>query len=106
KAVRSDGKTVDADKLIVHEDTHLVEAKGNSKLVFIVNEKDKKKDPAAKGAQKPAAGAAAKKDNKPADSGAKKNSAPSAGKEGGAKQSTDGKKSSLSEADENWVKKQ
>lgn len=39
KAVRSDGKTVSADSLIVHEKTNDVEAIGNSKITFITKEK-------------------------------------------------------------------
>lgn len=42
KAVRSDGKTVTADTMVVHEDTRIVEAKGNSKITFVVEEKPKK----------------------------------------------------------------
>lgn len=42
KAVRSDGKTVTADKMIVHEDSRLIEARGNSKIIFVIDEKDKK----------------------------------------------------------------
>lgn len=41
KAVRSDGKTVTADTMIVHEDTRNIEAKGNSKITFLVNENKK-----------------------------------------------------------------
>ena len=44
KAVRSDGKTVTADTMVVHEDTRNIEAKGNSKIVFVVEEKAKKED--------------------------------------------------------------
>ena len=39
KAVRSDGKTVSADSIIMHEDTNDIEAIGNSKITFITNEK-------------------------------------------------------------------
>lgn len=39
KAVRSDGKTVSADSIIVHEDTNEVEAKGNSRITFSTNQK-------------------------------------------------------------------
>lgn len=39
KAVRSDGKTVSADSIIVHEKTNDVEAIGNSKITFITKEK-------------------------------------------------------------------
>lgn len=38
KAVRSDGKTVTADTMVVHEDTRVIEAKGNSHLIFVVEE--------------------------------------------------------------------
>ena len=48
KAVRSDGKTVTADTMVVHEDTRNIEARGNSKIVFVVEEKAKKKDDGAK----------------------------------------------------------
>jgi lipopolysaccharide export system protein LptA len=42
KAVRSDGKTVSADTIIVHEDTNDIEAKGNSRITFVTGEnKDK-----------------------------------------------------------------
>lgn len=45
KAVRSDGKTVSADSITVHEDTNDIEARGNSKISFTANEnKDKKED--------------------------------------------------------------
>lgn len=45
KAVRSDGKTVSADSIIVHEDSNNVEAIGNSKITFVTNEKkDNKKE--------------------------------------------------------------
>ena len=39
KAVRSDGKTVSADSIIMHEDTNDIEAIGNSRITFITNEK-------------------------------------------------------------------
>lgn len=39
KAVRSDGKTVLADSIIVHEDSNDIEAIGNSKITFITNGK-------------------------------------------------------------------
>lgn len=39
KAVRSDGKTVSADSIIVHEKTNDIEAIGNSKITFITKEK-------------------------------------------------------------------
>ena len=44
KAVRSDGKTVSADSIIVHEDTNNIEAVGNSKITFVTNEKKDKKE--------------------------------------------------------------
>ena len=44
KAVRSDGKTVLADSIIVHEDSNDIEAIGNSKITFITNEKKDNKD--------------------------------------------------------------
>ena len=44
KAVRSDGKTVSADSLIVHEDTNDIEAIGNSKITFVTNDKKDKKE--------------------------------------------------------------
>ncbi len=44
KAVRSDGKTVSADSLIMHEDSNDIEAIGNSKITFITNEKKDKKE--------------------------------------------------------------
>ena len=47
KAVRSDGKTVTADTMVMHEDTRLVEAKGNSRIVFFTEEKEKKPEPEA-----------------------------------------------------------
>ncbi len=43
KAVRSDGKTVSADSIIVHEDTNDIEAIGNSKITFMTNEKKEDK---------------------------------------------------------------
>ncbi|MDO5114703.1 MAG: LPS export ABC transporter periplasmic protein LptC [Synergistaceae bacterium] len=61
KAVRSDGKTVTADTMVVHEDTRLIEAKGNSKIVFIVEEK-KREEPAAGAADGASAGAGAEKE--------------------------------------------
>ncbi len=47
KAVRSDGKMVTADTMVMHEDTRNIEAKGNSKITYIVEEKAKKEEPAA-----------------------------------------------------------
>lgn len=44
KAVRSDGKTVSADSLIMHEDSNDIEAIGNSKITFITNEKKDKNE--------------------------------------------------------------
>ncbi len=44
KAVRSDGKTVLADAIIVHEDSNDIEAIGNSKITFITNEKKDNKE--------------------------------------------------------------
>lgn len=44
KAVRSDGKTVSADSIIMHEDTNDIEAIGNSKISFITNEKKSNKE--------------------------------------------------------------
>ncbi|MBP8684535.1 MAG: LPS export ABC transporter periplasmic protein LptC [Synergistaceae bacterium] len=44
KAVRSDGKTVLADSIIVHEDSNDIEAIGNSKITFITNEKKDNKE--------------------------------------------------------------
>ena len=60
KAVRSDGKTVTADTMVVHEDTRNIEAKGNSKIVFVVEEKAKKEED-AKNTGTAKAGAPAKK---------------------------------------------
>ena len=40
KAVRSDGKTVTADTMVVHEDTRVIEAKGNSQIIFVVEEEE------------------------------------------------------------------
>lgn len=51
KAVRSDGKTVSADSLIVHEDTNNMEAVGNSKITFVTNEKKDKKEAKPKGGE-------------------------------------------------------
>ena len=51
KAVRSDGKTVSADSLIVHEDTNNMEAVGNSKITFVTNEKKDKKEVKPKGGE-------------------------------------------------------
>jgi len=51
KAVRSDGKTVSADSLIVHEDTNNIEAVGNSKITFVTNEKKDKKEAKPKGGE-------------------------------------------------------
>ncbi|MDO4987403.1 MAG: hypothetical protein Q4E17_00010 [Synergistes sp.] len=42
KAVRSDGKTVMADTMVVYEDSRVVEAKGNSKIIFEVKEEKNK----------------------------------------------------------------
>ncbi|MCE5183328.1 MAG: LPS-assembly protein LptD [Synergistaceae bacterium] len=44
KAVRSDGKTVLADSIIVHEDSNDIEAIGNSKITFITYEKKDNKE--------------------------------------------------------------
>ena len=44
KAVRSDGKTVLADSIIVHEDSNDIEAIGNSKITFITNGKKDNKE--------------------------------------------------------------
>ena len=52
KAVRSDGKTVTADTMVMHEDTKVVEAKGNSRIVFFVEEKEKNTPANAKSAPK------------------------------------------------------
>lgn len=38
QATRSDGKTVTADTMVVHDDTRVIEAKGNSKIVFTMEE--------------------------------------------------------------------
>jgi lipopolysaccharide export system protein LptA len=38
KAVRTDGKTVAADTLVVHEDARTIDAVGNSKITFIMND--------------------------------------------------------------------
>lgn len=39
KATRSDGKTVTADTMVVHDDTRVIEAIGNSRIVFTIEEK-------------------------------------------------------------------
>lgn len=39
--VRSDGKTADADKFVLHEDTKNIEAIGNSRMIFNTSEKNK-----------------------------------------------------------------
>lgn len=51
KAVRSDGKTVSADSIVVHEDTNNIEAVGNSKITFVTNEKKDKKEEKPKGGE-------------------------------------------------------
>lgn len=38
RAVRTDGKTVAADTLVVHEDARTIDAVGNSKITFIMND--------------------------------------------------------------------
>ena len=40
--VRSDGKTADADKFILHEDTKNIEAIGNSTMIFDAADKNNK----------------------------------------------------------------
>lgn len=45
KAVRSDGKTVTADTMVMHEDSRNIEAKGNSKITYVVEEKAQKEEP-------------------------------------------------------------
>ena len=42
KAVRSDGKTITADSLVVHEDSRIVEGIGNSRITVIMQDKNKK----------------------------------------------------------------
>ncbi len=44
KAVRSDGKTVTSDTMVVHEDTRIIEAKGNSKITFVIEEDERPAD--------------------------------------------------------------
>lgn len=51
KAVRSDGKTVRADTMVVHEDTRLIEAKGNSQIIFVVDEGEPASANTAEGGQ-------------------------------------------------------
>lgn len=51
RAVRSDGKTVSADSITMHEDTNNIEAVGNSKITFITEEKKEKKEEAPKGGE-------------------------------------------------------
>ncbi|NLX84187.1 MAG: hypothetical protein GXZ00_01015 [Synergistaceae bacterium] len=51
RAVRSDGKTVSADSIVVHEDTNNIEAVGNSKITFVTNEKKDKKEEKPKGGE-------------------------------------------------------
>jgi hypothetical protein len=47
KAVRSDGKTVTADTMVLHEDTKNIEAIGNSSITFLMEEKSQDKKPAS-----------------------------------------------------------
>jgi len=47
KAVRSDGKTVAADSLVMHEDTKNIDAIGNSRITVIMEDKGKNKDQSA-----------------------------------------------------------
>lgn len=52
KAVRSDGKTVTADTMVVHEDTRVIEAKGNSQIIFVVEEEEQPAEEKSDGKQK------------------------------------------------------
>lgn len=52
KAVRSDDKTVTADTMVVHEDTRVIEAKGNSQIIFVVEEEEKPAEEKSDGKQK------------------------------------------------------
>ena len=44
KAVRGDGKTVTSDTVVLHEDSKIIEAIGNSKITFVITDKNIKKD--------------------------------------------------------------
>lgn len=44
RAVRSDGKTVNADSLVLHEDTRNIDAIGNSRITVIMEDKNKNTD--------------------------------------------------------------
>jgi len=48
KAVRGDGKTVTSDTVVLHEDSKIIEAIGNSKITFVIDDKNTKKDAAKK----------------------------------------------------------
>ncbi|MFR5880468.1 MAG: hypothetical protein ACLUEQ_06520 [Cloacibacillus evryensis] len=96
KAVRSDGKTVTADTMVVHEDTRNIEAKGNSKIVCVGEEKAKKEED-AKNTGTAKAGAPAKKGS------------PSAAETKPAsedkKPAAETKNSQLTDEEKNWVEK-
>ncbi len=93
KAVRSDGKTVTADTMVVHEDTRNIEAKGNSKVVFVVEEKAKKEeDKKTSGGEKKRAPA-------------KKPSVQEKPAAADKKPAADKRNSPLSDAEKDWVEK-
>ncbi|MCQ4763377.1 LPS export ABC transporter periplasmic protein LptC [Cloacibacillus evryensis] len=96
KAVRSDGKTVTADTMVVHEDTRNIEAKGNSKIVFVVEEKAKKEED-AKNTGTAKAGAPAKKGSPPA--------AETKPASEDKKPAAETKNSQLTDEEKNWVEK-
>lgn len=97
KAVRSDGKTVTADTMVVHEDTRIIEGKGNSKVTFLIDEKKKKED--AKPADKVQPKAAKKQQTPGAEAASadKAAPAPEKPKAGGDK------KYQLNDEDRGWV---
>ncbi|OUO92957.1 LPS export ABC transporter periplasmic protein LptC [Cloacibacillus sp. An23] len=98
KAVRSDGKTVTADTMVVHEDTRVIEAKGNSRIIFVVDEEEQPAD------QKKDGGKNAKKSGAPARSAEKSPETGGTPKaESGAKRPSSGSESTLSDDETRWV---
>ncbi|MEG1824098.1 MAG: hypothetical protein RR501_04895 [Cloacibacillus sp.] len=101
KAVRSDGKVVTADTMVMHEDTRNIEAKGNSKITFIVDDKkkneDKKED---KKDGKTANKKQSKSDIKTKENGAEKTSEPASSDKKPEKPAKD---SAMSDSEKSWV---
>ncbi len=52
KASRGDGKTVTSDTIVLHEESRIIEAIGNSKITFIIDNKGDKKDAGTKNEKK------------------------------------------------------